>query len=59
MEERSERFSLRAGFDAGDLVAGVDSGESSFVLYGVVIVEEHFDDDTEKRLISDMGRQFA
>jgi hypothetical protein len=31
MKKRSERFSLRARLDAGDLVAGLVSGRSVFV----------------------------
>jgi hypothetical protein len=33
VEKRSKRFSLRAGSDAGDLVAGFVSGRSVFVGY--------------------------
>ena len=50
VEKRSERFSLRPRLHAGDLVAGFVSGRNGFVAYGVVIVEEHLDDDAEETI---------
>ena len=57
VEKRSERFSLCSGFGAGDLVVGVVPRESGFVNNGVVVVEEHFDDDTKETTNSGMNSQ--
>jgi len=47
LEKRGQRFSLRAGFDAGNLVAGVISRESVLVVIvlgqrrGGTLLEKH------------------